>query len=150
MKREILIVEDLLYLQKSLIDWLVQVYPEFEILAADNAEDAIDTAKANQPSLIIIDLNLPRSEGFDTVRRIKAAQPEISILMIMDEDSDMHKDFAFSAGADACLSNYKMQMDLLPVINELLKKQSEIDQKKARFKSINYKEGKRDDEQGNV
>ncbi len=120
MKREILIVEDLLYLQKSLIDWLVQVYPEFGILAADNGEDAIDTAKTNLPSLIIIDLNLLRSEGFDTTRRIKAAQPEIPILMIMDEESDIHSDLAFSAGADACLSNSRIQTELLPTINMLL------------------------------
>lgn len=120
MKREILIVEDHLYLQKSLIDWLVRVYPEYEILATDNGKDAIDTAQARPPSLIIMDLHLSQIDGVEATRRIKADHPEVPILIMTDLDSELYKDYAFSAGADACLTKDRMQTELLPLINKLL------------------------------
>lgn len=142
MEKEILIVEDFFYLQKALIDWLVQAYPQCAIIAADNQEDALDIVNSNLPSLIIIHLNRPRSDGFDATRRIKAAQPVIPIIMIMDDDSDIHKDFAFSAGADVCLSNNRIQTELLPTINKLLNSGLKMDDGKIRSKLKNDKGGK--------
>jgi two-component system OmpR family response regulator len=120
MKREILIVEDHLYVRQTLTDWLVKAYPEFEILATDNGEDAIDTAQVRPPSLILMDLHLPHIDGFETTRRIKAFRPDIPILIMTEDDSDLHKDLAFSAGADAYLSKNRLPLELLPIINKLL------------------------------
>jgi len=120
MKKEILIVEDHLYLQKTLVDWLEKIYPEFEILAADSGEDAIDTVHESTPSLIIMELHLPRIDGFEAMRRIKADHPHIPILIMADLDCDLNKDYAFSAGADAYLLKESIQTELLPKINRLL------------------------------
>ena len=120
MKKEILIVEDHLYLQKTLVDWLEKIYPEFEILAADSGEDAIDTVHESTPSLIIMELHLPRIDGFEAMRRIKADHPHIPILIMTDLDCDLNKDYAFSAGADAYLLKESIQTELLPKINRLL------------------------------
>jgi CheY-like chemotaxis protein len=120
MKKEILIVEDHLYLQKTLVDWLEKIYPEFEILAADSGEDAIDTVHDSTPSLIIMDLHLPQIDGFEAMRRIKADHPHIPILIMTDLDCDLNKDYAFSAGADAYLLKESIQTELLPKINRLL------------------------------
>ena len=120
MKREILIVEDHVYLRQTLTDWLVKAYPEFQIFSTDNGEDAIDTVQARPPSLILMDLHLPRIDGFEATRRIKAGQPEIPILIMTEDDGDLHKDFAFSAGADAYLSKNRMPLELLPIMNKLL------------------------------
>lgn len=121
MKREILIVEDHLNLQKSLIDLLVRVYPEYKILATDNGKDAIDTAQARSPSLIIMDTHFPHIDVFEATRRIKAEHPEIPILIITDLDSELHWDYASSAGADACLTKDSIQTELIPLMNKLLK-----------------------------
>lgn len=120
MKKEILIVEDHFYLQKTLIDWLVQVYPEAEILAADNIDDAIDALQVSLPSLIIMDLYLPHSDGFAAMCRIKAEHPHIPIIVMTDLDCSLHRDYASSAGADACLLKDSIQTELLPVIDRLL------------------------------
>jgi len=120
MKKEILIVEGHLYLQKTLIDWLEKIYPEFEILAADSCEDAIDTVQASPPSLIIMDSHLTQIDGFETMRRIKADHPHIPILIMADFDCDLNKDYAFSAGADAYLLKDSIQTELLPIIDRLL------------------------------
>lgn len=120
MKKEILIVEDHPYLQRTLIDWLVKVYPEYEIIAVDNNEDAIDTVQASPPSLIIMDLHLPQVDGLETMRRIKAAHKHIPILIMTDLDSDLNKEYVFSAGADAYLLKDSIQNNLLPIIDRLL------------------------------
>lgn len=48
----------------------------FHILEADNGEDAIKAAAEYRPHLIIMNLNMPVLNGFETTRKIRLAEPE--------------------------------------------------------------------------
>lgn len=58
----ILIVDDDEDLRSILIDQL-SLHPEFQILQEDTAEKAIQTARANNISLLIMDVGLPDMDG---------------------------------------------------------------------------------------
>jgi len=67
----ILVVEDNalnLELVKALLEKL-----GYEVLVAGTAEKGIESAKATQPHLILMDLNLPGMDGLTATRTLKAA-----------------------------------------------------------------------------
>ena len=45
---------------------------EFEVLEAEDGEEGLDRAKRDMPDLILMDLSLPRMDGWETTRRIKS------------------------------------------------------------------------------
>jgi len=44
----------------------------FELLVAQSGEEALEVTRAAQPSLILLDINMPGMDGFETCRRLKA------------------------------------------------------------------------------
>src|SRR5256885_1643085 len=68
MKR-ILIVEDV-ELNRDLLVQLLE--DEYELLTAADGETGILLAEQEQPDLILMDLSLPRVDGWEATRRIKA------------------------------------------------------------------------------
>ena len=68
-----------------------------------------------------MDTHFPHIDVFEATRRIKADHLEIPILIITDLDSELHRDYAISAGADACLTKESIQTELIPLMNKLLK-----------------------------
>ncbi len=44
----------------------------YQVITASNGEEAIDVAKREQPNLIILDIMMPKIDGYEACRRIKA------------------------------------------------------------------------------
>jgi CheY-like chemotaxis protein len=78
MKR-ILIVEDVAFN----LDLLVQLLEDdYEIVSADNGEDGVAMAMAQRPDLILMDMSLPKMDGWEATRLIKA-NPETAHITIV-------------------------------------------------------------------
>jgi two-component system, OmpR family, KDP operon response regulator KdpE len=76
---------------------------DYLVLEAGNGEEAIKSAAANNPDLIILDLGLPDMEGVDVTKHIRnLSQVPIIILSVRDHESD--KIDALDAGADDYLT----------------------------------------------
>lgn len=75
----------------------------FEIIQAENGEVGVATAKAQQPRIIIMDLNMPVMNGFEATRAIKAdpATKNIPVIVLTAEDAMSNYDEIYEAGADA-------------------------------------------------
>jgi CheY-like chemotaxis protein len=58
------------------------LYGEFEVLEAEDGEHGIDRATRDLPDLILMDLSLPRVDGWEATRRIKAAPVTAGIPII--------------------------------------------------------------------
>lgn len=76
----ILIVED----EKDLNDALARGLRKqgYAADAAYDGEEALELAEVNDYDLIILDLNLPKIDGVEVCRRIRASTPRTGVLML--------------------------------------------------------------------
>lgn len=97
----ILVVED--YEDTSLAMRLALEGQGYHILEAADGEQAVEVAARARPEIILMDLNLPRLDGFDATRRIRA-NPALSGVVIVAvtayPDAD-HRARALTAGCNA-------------------------------------------------
>ena len=91
-------------LMSQVVGAMLEGYPTVSIVGeAANGMEAVSMAAALKPNLIIMDINMPRINGIEATKQIKAAQPMISIIGLSVID-DKHVIQAMKmAGAEAVL-----------------------------------------------
>lgn len=121
MNNTILIVEDdkdILQLLHAIFDCL----ENYKTLFAQNGREAIDTVQANSPNVIIMDIQLPDSTGYDVCKKIKAipAMCDTKVLMLsgMTQYADRLK--AKEAGADDYITKPFSSTELLEKVEGIL------------------------------
>lgn len=80
-KKKILVVEDDLILQKALVDFLNT--DGFAVTSASNGEEGVDQAKKTDPDLIILDIILPKKDGYEVIRDLKDDQATRNIPIVL-------------------------------------------------------------------
>ena len=83
---------------------MLERYPRVSIVgeAADGME-AISMAAVLKPDGIIMDINMPKIDGIEVTKRIKAAQPMISIIGLSVIDDEHVRQAMKASGAEAVL-----------------------------------------------
>jgi two-component system, cell cycle response regulator DivK len=118
MSKRILVVEDQIDNQQILHDLLTSV--GYEILLAENGEQALTAAAAERPDLIVMDIQLPLLDGYEATRRIKA-NPElraIPIIVVTSYALSGDEGKARAAGCDAYVTKPFSPRALLAKIRE--------------------------------
>ncbi len=70
---------------------------------ASDGEEALEQARRSRPDLILMDIRMPRRNGLEATRAIKAEMPETKIVMltVSDDDDDLFE--AIKSGAEGYL-----------------------------------------------
>ncbi len=87
---------------------------KYEILAATDGEEAIRVARTGKPDLVLLDVMLPKVDGLEVLRRLKA-DPEtrgIMVILVTGRASLDHKIQGFEAGADPWRFSFHEQLNL--------------------------------------
>ena len=74
----------------------------FDVKVATNGAEAVEWAKNLLPDIIVMDLNMPKLNGWEATRQLKS-QPEtkhIPVIVLSGNFSDSHREKAFAAGCD--------------------------------------------------
>ena len=89
------------------------------VLAARHGEEALSlfAAHREQIRLALIDLNMPRLDGEPTIRQLRAAQPQLPIILMSGYGESDHR----SRLTDLQLAGYLQKPFRLPMLMELLK-----------------------------
>jgi DNA-binding response OmpR family regulator len=95
--RKILVVDDEPSLQKMLVHALER--EGFQVQAVSDGEEALDAFKAYEPHLIILDIMLPKLDGTEVCRRIRA-QSDVPIIMLTAKDDEIDRVVGLELGAD--------------------------------------------------
>ncbi len=97
--RRILIVEDDAELRDALVEQLA-LHEEFEALAAENGTKGVQTAKAGQVDLVIMDVGLPDIDGREAVRMLRKGGFKAPILLLTGHDTDSDTILGLESGAN--------------------------------------------------
>ena len=120
-KKKILIVEDEVTLQKALTEFLTA--EGFEVLSALDGEKGLGLAKSEKPDLVILDIILPKKDGYEVLTEIKGSEEtkNIPVILLTNLESPEDIDKAFEKGASTYLvkSNYKLE-EVVKKIKETL------------------------------
>lgn len=111
MGKKILVIEDEATLQKALVEMLEQ--SGYEVSSALDGERGWELVKEQKPDLILLDIILPKMDGFDVLRSIKGS-PEtagtpIIILTNLGDLSNIQK--ALELGASTYLVKADFHLD---------------------------------------
>jgi len=90
----------------------------YRILTASDGQTGFETALAVQPSLIILDVMMPRMNGYQTARALKQnpATAAIPILMVTTKQEPADEFWSSQVGADAFLTK---PVDITELIKEV-------------------------------
>jgi two-component system invasion response regulator UvrY len=78
----VLIVDDQLPF-RAVARTVIGLTAGFEVAAeAESGEDAVSVAAEQRPDLVLMDINLPGINGIEATRRIRAAQPDIAVILL--------------------------------------------------------------------
>ena len=94
----------------------------YEILVASDGQEALDIAKREIPDLIILDLMLPKIDGYKVCRMLKFDEryKKIPIILFTARSQSSDKDLGMEVGANAYLTKPFDPAVLLDNIKKLL------------------------------
>jgi DNA-binding NarL/FixJ family response regulator len=116
----VLVVEDNFTIRKALVEWLVAVFPAFHFIEAESGEEALRQMDESRPALVLMDITLPRMNGIEATRQIKARAAATRVVMLTVHEDQEYQVDSLRAGADGFVSKSHIFKDLLPVVRKLL------------------------------
>lgn len=93
---------------------------------AGEGQTAVDKVTALKPDLVLLDINMPRTNGIDALRQIKAALPQTKVVMLTVSDDDATLVNAIKAGADGYLLKHLNAHEFLEMLNGLQRGEAAI------------------------
>lgn len=95
----------------------------YEVITAYDGQEALDKARREKPDLIILDLMLPKIDGYKVCRMLKFDEKykKIPIIMFTARAQDKDEKLGFEVGADAYLNKPFDPDFFLAKIEELIK-----------------------------
>ncbi len=90
MRNKVMLVDDQPAMLMALKSMLFNQLP-FEVVAqAQNGEECLSLIKTTQPDVVILDLDMPKTDGFDVIRRIGILYPDIRMLILSSLDEQVY------------------------------------------------------------
>lgn len=87
----------------------------FSVVTAADGQEAVEAAERERPDLILMDLQLPRLNGFAVARRLRQGGDgtrDVPIVIVSGHDPNRHRPLALAAGCDEYLLK-PLDFDLL-------------------------------------
>jgi len=116
----ILLVDD----EPSIIQ-LARLYLEregFRIQSVNDGEAALSAVAKDLPALVVLDVMLPKLDGFEVCRRLRASNSPSAILMLTARDEDIDKILGLELGADDYLTKPFNPRELVARVKAILRR----------------------------
>ncbi len=94
----------------------------FTTIEATGGEQGIELAKAKKPDLILMDILMPKVDGYTACREIKLdkATKAIPVVMLTSVDYELNKELGRDMGANGYMTKPVNRQELLDVISRFL------------------------------
>jgi putative two-component system response regulator len=111
-ERNLQLMQDILLLQE-----------DYEVTLASDGQQALDRVQENPPDVILLDVNMPRKDGFEVARELKGRDEtkHIPIVMVTGLSAVEHRIRALEVGADDFLAKPVDMMEVVARVRSLVK-----------------------------
>jgi len=94
----------------------------YAVITAKDGVDAVNQLKGMTPAVMLVDIEMPRMDGFELTRHIRATSTlaHIPIIMVTSRDADKHRSYAFELGVNAFLGKPYQEEELLAHVARFL------------------------------
>ncbi|MEU8660886.1 response regulator transcription factor [Actinoplanes philippinensis] len=116
----ILVVEDDAAVRDSLARTLR--FQGYQVDTAGDGLGALDMVRAGEPDAMVLDVSMPRMDGLETCRQLRAGGVVVPVLMLTARDSVGDRVAGLDAGADDYLVKPFALQELLARIRALLRR----------------------------
>ena len=116
----ILLVDD----EPSIVQ-LARMYLErenFKVESAGDGEAALEAVRRLTPHLVVLDVMLPKLDGLEVCRRLRAENNPVAIIMLTARDEDIDKILGLELGADDYLTKPFNPRELVARIKAILRR----------------------------
>jgi CheY-like chemotaxis protein len=121
MSYKILLADDSITIQKVI--GITLTSEEFQLIVADNGDEALEKAQKEKPSLIIADTNMPGLNGYELCEKIRSTPDlkNIPLILLVGTYETFDAERAKRAGANDHITKPFESQQLIKKIRELLK-----------------------------
>jgi DNA-binding response OmpR family regulator len=116
---KILVVDD----ESNIVD-LVRLYLEregYQVASAYDGAAALDKIRMEKPALVVLDIMLPKVDGFEVCRQVRA-ESDVPIIMLTARDDDIDKIVGLELGADDYLTKPFNPRELVARVKAILRR----------------------------
>jgi DNA-binding NarL/FixJ family response regulator len=107
---------------------LLGLLPDVEVVgAAANGEEALALADELRPDVILMDLRMPKMDGVEATRRLRASHPEIKVVVLTTYADDRSVIEALRAGALGYLTKDAGAEEIQQALHQVTSGQASID-----------------------
>ena len=122
---------------------LLENDPVIEVLAElASGEEANQQARELNPDVIVMDLSMPGMGGLEAIRRIKAKNPEIHILVFTMHDNVSFVEHAMEAGAAGYITKNNAPNVLIEAVHKIARGETYIEPALKNEMNVQHKLGK--------
>ena len=119
-KGKILVVDDEIYIV-HILDFSLGM-EGYEVLTALDGEQAVEKARAERPDLIVLDIMMPKLDGYETCKILKAGDDtkNIPVILLSAKGRNVDQKIGFEVGADDYITKPFSPRKLVERINAIL------------------------------
>lgn len=120
MPKSVLIVDD----ERNIVISLTYLMEKsgYDVMVARDGEEALDIARSRRPDLILLDVMIPKVDGYNVCQEIRA-DPDLSgtkIIMLTAKGRDVEMEKGLALGADVYLTKPFSNSQLAQAVRDLL------------------------------
>ncbi len=94
----------------------------YQVAVARSGEEGLEFAKTQAPDLVVLDVRLPGMDGFEVLRRLRAAGLKAPVLVLTARDDEVDKVIGLELGADDYVTKPFGLRELLSRVKALLRR----------------------------
>jgi len=121
----VMVVDDSLTVRKITSRLLAR--EDYQVLTAKDGVDALEQLDELRPDVMLVDVEMPRMDGFDLTRNVRGSDKlkRIPIIMITSRTADKHRNYAMEIGVNVFLGKPYQEEELLEHIAYLVKNRAD-------------------------